>query len=233
MKKILIVITSHAALLDTDTKTGMWLGEFTDPYYAFKDAGLKMTLASPKGGKPPVDPMSELTENITDTNRRFNDDQEAQQAFANTHMLSDMKAEDFDAIFFPGGHGPMFDLATDQTSGTLICDFYRQHKPIAAVCHGPAALLEAARQLPEILQNKNVTAFSNTEEALVFKKDHIPFLLEDELKRYGAKYHSSTIPFTATVQTDGLLITGQNPASSNGVAEALINKLEEIPAAVV
>lgn len=226
MKKILIILTSHSELVNTESKTGLWLGEFTDPYYEFVDKGYTVTLASPKGGKPPVDPRSELTENITSSNRRFKKDEKAQQDFESTEKLSEVNADDFDALFFPGGHGPMGDLATDGETSRLVLEFYRQDKPIAAVCHGPAALLTAAIEEPGLLQDKEVTAFSNTEEKLVGLRDNIPFSLEDRLKNLGAKFSSATVPFASKVRVSGKLITGQNPASAEKTATELINMLE-------
>lgn len=226
MKKILMVLTSHDQLVGTDDKTGVWLGEFTDPYYEFLDKGYEVTLASPKGRKPPVDPRSQLTENITASNRRFGKDEKAQKDFEFTLKLADIHAEDFDAVFFPGGHGPMGDLATDEINAHLVLEFFRQQKPIGAICHGPAALITAAIEEPEILIDREVTAFSNTEEKLVGLRDHIPFSLEDRLKTLGAKYSSATIPFTSKVKVSGSLITGQNPASAEKAAKELIKILE-------
>lgn len=226
MKKILVILTSHSELLNTDSKTGVWLGEFTDPYYEFVDKGYSITLASPKGGKPPVDPRSELTENITASNRRFKKDEKAQKDFEFTQRLSEIKADDFDALFLPGGHGPMGDLATDEDTSRLVLEFYRQDKPIAAVCHGPAALLTAATEEPDLLQGKKVTAFSNTEENMVGLRDNIPFSLEDRLKTLGAEYTSATLPFTSKVKVSGKLVTGQNPASAEKTAKELIKLLE-------
>ncbi len=226
MKKILMVLTSHSDLVNTDSKTGVWLGEFTDPYYEFIDKGFEVTLASPKGGKPPVDPRSQLTENITSSNRRFQKDEKAQKDFEFTHKLEELSADDFDAVFFPGGHGPMGDLATDEITAHLVVDFYRQQKPIAAICHGPAALITAAIEEPELLIDKEVTAFSNAEEKIVGLRDNIPFSLEDRLKTLGAKYSSATIPFTSKVKVSGKLITGQNPASAEKAAKELIKLLE-------
>ncbi len=222
MKKILMVLTSHSELVNTDSKTGVWLGEFTDPYYEFIDKGYEVTLASPKGGKPPVDPRSQLTENITSSNRRFQKDEKAQKDFEFTHKLKDLSADDFDAVFFPGGHGPMGDLATDEITAHLVVDFYRQQKPIGAICHGPAALLTAAIEEPELLIDQEVTAFSNAEEKMVGLRDNIPFSLEDRLKTLGAKYTSATIPFTSKVKVSGKLVTGQNPASAEKAAKELI-----------
>ena len=226
MKKILIILTSHSELVNTDSKTGVWLGEFTDPYYEFIDKGYTVTLASPKGGKPPVDPRSQLTENITSSNRRFKNDEKAQKDFEYTQELSEVTADSFDALFFPGGHGPMGDLATDGETSRLVLEFYRQNKPIAAVCHGPAALLTAATEEPEILQGREVTAFSNAEEKMVGLRDNIPFSLEDRLKTLGAKYSSATLPFTSKVKVSGQLVTGQNPASAEKTAKELIKLLE-------
>lgn len=226
MKKILMVLTSYSELVDTDSKTGVWLGEFTEPYYEFIDKGYQVTLASPRGGKPPIDPRSQLTENITSSNRRFQKDEKVQREFDYTLPLKDVNAEDFDAVFFPGGHGPMGDLATDETTAHLVVEFYRQQKPIAAICHGPAALLTAAIEEPEILIDKEVTAFSNAEEKLVGLSDNIPFSLEDRLKTLGAQYSSSTIPFTSKVKVSGKLVTGQNPASAEKAAKELLKLLE-------
>nr|WP_084407005.1 type 1 glutamine amidotransferase domain-containing protein [Pedobacter panaciterrae] len=222
-----MVLTSHWQMEGTDSKTGVWLGEFTDPYYEFIDAGYRVTLASPLGGRPPVDPMSELTENITGANRRFQDDEIAKTAFERTNVMSLMKAADYDAIFYPGGHGPIWDLAADASSGRLILDFYHADKPVGAVCHGPAALIKAAELEPGFLLGKNISAFTNTEEALVGRGDNIPYKLETRLSDLGARLHSALIPFTSHVETDGLLITGQNPLSAGPTAKALIKVLEE------
>lgn len=221
-----MILTSSSELVNTSDKTGVWLGEFTDPYYEFLDKGYEVTLASPKGGKPPVDPRSKLTENITSSNRRFNKDEKAQKDFEFTLPLSEVKAGDFDAVFFPGGHGPMTDLAEDETNANLVVDFFNQDKPIAAICHGPAGLLKAATKEPAILQGKEVTGFSNAEEKMVGLRDNIPFSLEDRLKTLGANYKSATIPFTSKVKVSGKLITGQNPASAEKAAKELIKMLE-------
>ncbi|SDB27000.1 Putative intracellular protease/amidase [Flavobacteriaceae bacterium MAR_2010_188] len=223
MKKILFIITSHQELLNTDSKTGLWIGEFTDPYYEFLDEGHIVTLASPKGGKPPIDEMSELTENITGSNRRFKDDPEAQAALSNTQKLDTISASDYDAVFFPGGHGPIFDLAFNEKSGQLILDFIKSGKPVAAVCHGPAALIKAAELNPSILSGKRVTGFSNAEEKLAMRSNNIPYTLQDRLKELGADYHSGVVPFISHVEEDGLLITGQNPLSAGPTAKALMN----------
>jgi putative intracellular protease/amidase len=222
-KKILMILTSHEELINTKSKTGLWIGEFTDPYYEFVDAGCEITLASPLGGKPPIDEMSQLTENITQSNKRFKNDTVAQIALNTTLKLESVAAEDFDAVFFPGGHGPMFDLASNELSGKLIVDFINSGKPVGAVCHGPAALLKAAELDPAILANKKVTAFSNTEEKLALRSNNIPYNLEDRLKELGAVYKTATVPFLSHIETDGLLITGQNPLSAGPTAKALLN----------
>ena len=226
MKKILMILTSHSEMLNTDHKTGVWIGEFTDPYYAFLDQGYEVTLVSPKGGEPPIDPLSTLTENITASNRRFQDDEAAQQQLNHTQTLETVDVSGFDAVFLPGGHGPLWDLATNETSGRIILGFLTQHKPVASACHGPAALIKAAELQPGLLTGKRITGFSNTEEGLVFRIDNIPYKLEDRLKELGADYRNALIPFTSHVEEDGLLITGQNPSSAGPTANALIEALE-------
>ncbi|MGE9312370.1 type 1 glutamine amidotransferase domain-containing protein [Niabella sp. CJ426] len=227
MKHILMVLTSHSAMENTDSTTGVWLGEFTDPYYEFIDAGYKVTLASPLGGKPPVDPLSLLTENITASNRRFNNDTEAQSAFGATHLLTTMDAKDFDAVFYPGGHGPLWDLADNDYNGRLILEFIKSRKPIGAVCHGPAALLKAAELAPGLLSGTRITAFTNTEETLTLRADNIPYHLETRLKKLGADFKSAVLPFASHVETDGLFVTGQNPLSAGSTASALIALLQK------
>ncbi|WP_028376716.1 type 1 glutamine amidotransferase domain-containing protein [Leeuwenhoekiella sp. MAR_2009_132] len=222
-KKILMIVTSHGELLNTKSKTGLWIGEFTDPYYEFIDAGCEVTLASPKGGHPPIDEMSQLTENITQSNKRFKNDSVAQIALNTTLKLESVTATDFDAVFYPGGHGPMFDLASNELSGQLILDFIASGKPVAAVCHGPAALLKAAEINPLLLENKKITGFSNTEEKLALRSNNIPYKLEDRLKELGANYKTASVPFISHVESDGLLITGQNPLSAGPTAKALLN----------
>ena len=221
-----MILTSHSEMKNTDSKTGVWIGEFTDPYYELIDQGYEVTLVSPKGGEPPIDPMSKLTENITASNRRFGDDEVAQQKFANTLQLDGISAADFDAVFFPGGHGPLWDLATNEMSGRILLDFLASNKPVAAVCHGPAALIKAAELQPNFLSGKRLTGFTNAEEALVFRSDNIPYKLEARLKELGADFHSALVPFTSHVEEDGLLITGQNPSSAGPTAKALIKALE-------
>lgn len=218
-----MIVTSHKDLLNTDTDTGLWIGEFTDPYYEFIDAGHQVTIASPKGGKPPIDTMSELTENITSSNRRFQDDATAQNALNTTLLLEGISASDYDAVFYPGGHGPIFDLASNELSGKLILDFLSSGKPVASVCHGPAALIKAAELDPGILKGKRVTGFSNTEEKLALRSNNIPYTLEDRLQELGADYHTGAVPFISHTEIDGLLITGQNPLSAGPTAKALLD----------
>jgi len=228
MKKILMILTSHSAMEDTDSKTGVWLGEFTDPYYEFIDQGYQVTLASPMGGRPPVDPMSELTENITGSNRRYQDDQAAKNAFDNTQSLAGLVAEEFEALFYPGGHGPIWDLASSQVSGQLILDFLDKGKPVGAVCHGPAALISSAKLRPGFLQGKVVSAFSNAEEVLTGRSGNVPYKLQSRLQELGAEVKTALVPFTSHVERDGILVTGQNPLSAGPTAKALIEVLESL-----
>ncbi|TXD81596.1 type 1 glutamine amidotransferase domain-containing protein [Subsaximicrobium wynnwilliamsii] len=221
-----MVMTSHQDLMNTDSKTGLWIGEFADPYYEFIDQGYEIVLASPLGGKPPIDPLSKLTENITASNRRFTEDEVAKKALSETRLLEEVEASEFDAVFFPGGHGPLFDLANSDICGQLILDFYKQKKPIAAVCHGPAALIKAVELEPAILKGKRVTGFSDAEEKLVFRENNIPFTVENRLVWLGGDYHNAVIPFSSHVEQDGLLITGQNPLSAVPAAKTLIELLE-------
>lgn len=220
-----MILTSHGEMDNTDSKTGVWLGEFTDPYYEFVDSGFDVDLASPAGGTPPIDPMSELTENITASNRRFKDDEMAQQKFNNTLILSGIKAADYDAVFYSGGHGPIWDLATDENSARLILDFYNSGKPVSAVCHGPAAFIKAEELQPGFLKSKKLTGFSNIEEKMVLRADNMPYLLQDKLEELGADYHSAIIPYTSHVEQDGNLITGQNPLSAGPTARRVIEAL--------
>jgi putative intracellular protease/amidase len=225
--KILMVLTSHSELGSTGQKTGFWIEEFAAPYYTFKDAGAEITLASPKGGQPPIDPKSEAPESQTAATRRFNDDSELQQLLANTEKLSGIKAADYDAVFYPGGHGPLWDLTNDKDSINLVADFWTSKKPVAAVCHAPAVLLnvmdESGRPLVE---GKKVTGFTNTEEEAVQLTTVVPFLLEDELKSRGGLYTKKD-DWASFIVQDGLLITGQNPASSEEAARALLDLLKK------
>jgi putative intracellular protease/amidase len=222
---ILMVLTSHAQLGNTEHKTGFWLEEFASPYYVFKDAGAQITLASVKGGQPPVDPKSHEEGAQTEATRRFADDLAGQQALANTLTLDQVRAEDFDAVFYPGGHGPLWDLAEDARSIALIERFHALGKPVAAVCHAPAVLRhpKLADGQP-LVKGKQVTGFSNTEEEAVGLTRIVPFLVEDMLKENGGHY-SRAADWQGHVAVDGLLVTGQNPASSDACAEALLKLL--------
>jgi putative intracellular protease/amidase len=220
--RILMVLTSHDQLGTTGRKTGFWLEEFAAPYYVFKDAGVNLILASPKGGQPPIDPVSDLPENQTGAMIRFKKDESAQQALAHTLRLSDLKAEDFDTVFYPGGHGPMWDLAESPVSIALIEAFYNAGKPVAFVCHAPGVLRHVTYRGEPLVKGKRVTGFTNEEEAAVQLTEVVPFLVEDELKRLGAIYEKVAIwqPYSII---DGRLITGQNPASSTSAARALLS----------
>jgi len=223
--KILIVLTSHDKLGDTGDKTGFWLEEFAAPYYVFKDAGAEITLASPLGGQPPLDPKSDAPDFQTEATHRFESDSAAQAVLASTLKLADVSAVDFDAVFYPGGHGPLWDLAEDSASIALIEAMLEAKKPVAAVCHAPAVFRHPkALNGTSVVQGKAVTGFTNTEEAAVGLTDVVPFLVEDMLKQNGANY-SKLDDWQPHVVTDGLLITGQNPASSEPVAKALLEKL--------
>lgn len=224
--KILIVLTSHDQLGETGKKTGFWLEELAAPYYTFIDAGADVTLASPAGGQPPLDPKSNEPDAQTETTKRFEADEVAMQALANTHKLSEVLNQDFDAVFYPGGHGPLWDLANDQNSISLIEQTLQANKPVALVCHAPSVLRDVknAEGRP-IVEGKSVTGFSNTEEDGVGLTDIVPFLVEDTLKEQGGQY-SKAEDWQVHVQQDGLLITGQNPASSAATAEALLKLLK-------
>jgi putative intracellular protease/amidase len=222
--KIFMVLTSHDKLGNTGRKTGFWLEEFAAPYYTFLDAGATITLASPKGGQPPIDPVSDTPEGRTDWTRRFGQDPAAQAVLANTSRLADVKAEDYDAVFYPGGHGPMWDLAEDPLSIALIEAFYGAGKPVAAVCHAPGVLHRVKFQGQPLVNGKRVTGFTNSEEEAVQLTKVVPFLVEDELKRLGGLYEKSA-DWASFVVTDGRLVTGQNPASSCAGAEALLKLL--------
>jgi putative intracellular protease/amidase len=219
--KILMVLTSHDELGNTGRPTGFWLEEGAAPYFVFRDAGVQLTLASPKGGQPPIDPKSDLPENQTPAQVRFKKDETAQKAFANTVKLADVRAEDFDTVFYPGGHGPMWDLAENPISIALLESFYNSGKPIALVCHSPGVLRHVKYQGEPLVKGKHVTGFTNGEEEEVKLTKVVPFLVEDELLRLGAIFEKvqNWQPFHIV---DGRLITGQNPASSTSTAQALL-----------
>ena len=223
--KVLVVLTSHDQLGDTGRKTGFWLEELAAPYYVFKEAGYDITLASPKGGQPPLDPKSAEPAFQTDATRRFEADAEAKEALANTVKLADVSADDFDTVFYPGGHGPMWDLAESKVSAALIERFVGTQKPVALVCHAPGVLrhVKTAQGRP-LVEGKKVTGFTNSEEAAVGLTEVVPFLVEDELKAKGGTW-SSGPDWGPYILQDGLLITGQNPASSAPAAQRLIETL--------
>ncbi len=223
---ILIVLTSHDTLGNTGRKTGFWLEEFAAPYYAFLDAGATLTLASPKGGQPPLDPKSDDPDAQTDDTRRFRQDPAAQQRLAATRRLAEVQAADYDAVFYPGGHGPLWDLAEDPKSVSLIETMLAAGKPVAAVCHAPGVLRHAkTADGKPLVQGRQVTGFSKAEEAAVQLTDVVPFLVEDELAALGGLYTKGP-DWQPYIVSDGLLITGQNPASSVGVAQALLDRLK-------
>ena len=223
--KILIVLTSHSALGNTGEKTGFWVEEFAAPYYVLTDAGALISIASPAGGQPPVDPKSEAPDAQTPATKRFYADLDAIEKVANTIKLSSVNNNDYDAVFYPGGHGPLWDLANDKNSIQLIEDFYNAQKPVAFVCHAPAALIKVKAQNGDpLVKEKNLTGFADTEEEAVGLTKVVPFLLEDELKKLGARY-SKGADWGSYTQQDGLLITGQNPASSEAVAKLLLKTL--------
>jgi putative intracellular protease/amidase len=225
MKKILMVLTSHDKLGTTGKATGFWLEEFTTPYYAFRDAGAQITLASPLGGQPPLDPKSDDPTAETKTTERFRNDPEAQTALAHTHRLQEMNAADFDAVFYPGGHGPLWDLVADPHSIALIETMVAAGKPVATVCHGPAVLSEARNaDLTPIVAGRKVTGFTNTEEEAVGLTAIVPFLVEDMLTAKGGSF-SRVADWQPYAVSDGLLITGQNPSSSEPAAKALLARL--------
>jgi putative intracellular protease/amidase len=224
--KILFVLTSHDQLGDTGKKTGFWVEEFAAPYYALLDKGAEITVATPKGGQAPIDPSSDTEDAQTKDTKRFKEDKEAKEIIANTKVLADVNANDFDAVFYPGGHGPLWDLANDLTSVKLIETFNEQEKPIAFVCHAPAALkrVSGADGNP-LVKGKKVTGFTNSEEEAVQLTEIVPFLVEDMLQENGGIY-SKKEDWAAYAVQDGNLITGQNPASSELVAEKLLAALK-------
>ncbi|MFM0624696.1 type 1 glutamine amidotransferase domain-containing protein [Paraburkholderia xenovorans] len=222
--KILLVLTSHNVLGDTGKPTGFWLEEFTAPYYAFTDADAEVTVTSPKGGHPPIDPRSDDPDNQTDSMLRFKKDPATQKVLANSVKLADVKAADYDTIFYAGGHGPMWDLTNDKNSIALIEDFYNAGKPVAAVCHGPCVLLKATYEGQPLVKGKRVTSFTNDEEEAVGLTKVMPFLVEDELKRLGGHFEKVANWAVLTI-VDGRLITGQNPASSGPTAKELLKVL--------
>lgn len=223
--KILMILTSHDKLGSTGEKTGFWLEEFAAPYYAFTDAGAEVTLASPRGGQPPIDPTSESEDNLTDSTERFRSDKNAQAHLANTVKLADVDADGFDAVFYPGGHGPLWDLARDAKSIDLVREFIESGRPVGAVCHAPAVLTEVKKSDGGYLvAGKRVTGFTNSEEEAVALTEVVPFLLETRLSQRSGRFQRAG-DWVSHVEVDGLLVTGQNPASSAPAAEALLGLL--------
>lgn len=219
--KILFVLTSHDQLGNTGEKTGFWIEEFATPYYALTDKGFEITIASPRGGQPPIDPKSNLPDYATPSTKRFNEDKATQKKLRESLSLKDVKQEDYDAVFYPGGHGPLWDLSQDKNSIKLIETFYANNKPVSFVCHAPAALKNVKDKTgAPLVKGKQVTGFTNAEESAVALTDVVPFLVENMLKENGGVYSSASNWSPYAVQ-DGMLITGQNPASSELVAEKL------------
>lgn len=226
VKKVLFVLTSHEDLGDTGKKTGFWLEEFSDPYYFLTDSGVEVTLASPKGGRAPMDPSSTAKQYKTEGTIRFTKDTIVQNLVENTVVLKTINAADFDAVFYPGGHGPLWDLAEDKSSIALIEAFYNSNKPVAVVCHAPAVFKNTKKMDgTPLVKGLKITGFSNSEEAASGLLKVVPFLVEDMLKENGGIY-SKKADWTPYVIEDGVLITGQNPASAKVVAEKLLNKLK-------
>jgi putative intracellular protease/amidase len=224
MKKVLFVVTSHSELGNTGEKTGFWTEEFAAPYYELADKGVQIDIATPLGGQPPIDPKSEDPSAATEDTKRFDKDTALLEKLKNTKKLSEVNESDYDAVFYPGGHGPLWDLATDKNSIALIASFYSNDKPVAFVCHSPGALKNVKVNGEFLVKGKKLTGFSNAEEAAVGLTDVVPFLLEDALQANGATY-SSIEDWHPYAVEDGLLITGQNPASSKLVAEKLLHLL--------
>jgi putative intracellular protease/amidase len=228
--KVLFVLTSHSELGNTGEKTGFWVEEFAAPYYVLADEGVDITIASPKGGQPPVDPKSEAADAQTAATKRFYADDVLIDKVAHTYKIADVNAADFDAVFYPGGHGPLWDLYSDTDSISLIQNFWSAGKPVAAVCHAPSALLNVKDENGDpLVKGKKVTGFTNSEEAAVHLTDVVPYLLEDELKAKGGEYSKGSDWGSYVVQ-DGMLITGQNPASSAEAAKELLALLEKTTA---
>jgi putative intracellular protease/amidase len=224
--KILMVLTSHDTLGNTGRKTGFWLEEFAAPYFVFRDAGVQLTLASPKSGQPPLDPKSDLPENQTPAMTRFKQDQTAQKALSQTVKLDTIKSEDFDTVFYPGGHGPMWDLVERPVSIALLESFYNSGKPIALVCHSPGVLRHVTYQGAPLVKGKHVTGFTNGEEEEMNLTNVVPLLVEDDLMRLGAIFEK-VADWQPLSVVDGRLVTGQNPASSTVAAQALLKLLGE------
>jgi putative intracellular protease/amidase len=224
--KILMVLTSHSELGETGKKTGFWIEEFAAPYYVFADAGADVTIASPKGKEPPIDPSSETEDAQTGATRRYYSDKELQEKLKKTIKLEDIDSEDYDAVFYPGGHGPLWDLANDLKSINLIEEFNDQMKPMGFVCHAPGVLANVEDHKEPLVRNKNVTGFANSEEEAVGLTEVVPFLVEDKMNQLGANY-SKGDDWSSYVMVDGRLVTGQNPASSEKAAQELLKLLKK------
>ncbi|MHA6280616.1 type 1 glutamine amidotransferase domain-containing protein [Salinimicrobium sp. CAU 1759] len=224
--KILMVLTSHDKLGDTGKKTGFWVEELAAPYYVLSDAGADITLASPKGGQPPIDPSSTTEDAQTEATRRFDKDEDLKKKLSSTKKLEEVDASDFDGVFYPGGHGPLWDLANDLKSISLIEKFNDQMKPMAFVCHAPAALANVEDHKKPLVRGKNVTGFANSEEDAVELTNVVPFLIEDKMNQLGANF-SKGEDWSSYVLVDGKLITGQNPASSEKAARELLRLLQK------
>lgn len=223
--KVLIILTSHDELGDTGEKTGFWLEEFAAPYYVLLDAGAEITLASPAGGQPPLDPKSDLPDAQTEATKRFKNDDLAQRTLANTTKLAEIDSMEFDAVFFPGGHGPLWDLAENAASQRIIATFISENRPLAAVCHAPAIFKHTkGADGKSVISGRRVTGFTNTEEEAVGLTKIVPFLVEDMLKANGGLYEKGP-DWGSYVVVDGKLITGQNPASSEAAAKELLKLL--------
>ena len=226
MKKVVFVLTSHEDLGNTGEKTGFWIEEFAAPYYELIDQGIEVTIASPLGGQPPIDPKSADPSSATEDTKRFDSDKALQEKLANSVKLADINQADYDAVFYPGGHGPLWDLVSDKNSISLIESFYTNSKPVASVCHAPAALKNVKVNGEFMVKGKKITGFTNEEEEAVGLTKVVPFLLEDALIANGAVY-SKGANWAPYAVEDGLLITGQNPASSKLVAQKLIAQLKK------
>jgi len=226
MKKLLMILTSHADLADKADQTGAWLSTFTDAYYAFVKAGFEVTVATPHGGKPPIDPLSEQPDYATDEVKTYRDDFMAQMELGNTWSLDEVGSTVFDAVYVAGGHGALWDLADNRQLGRLLYDCLMNDTPVALVGHGVAAMLSLVTLRPTVLKGLRVTGFTDTEEALLKRHAYLPLRLKDRLKELGAEFTHAIIPFSPHIETDGIFITGQNPASAAMVAQALVGQLE-------
>ncbi|MFC3199851.1 type 1 glutamine amidotransferase domain-containing protein [Parapedobacter deserti] len=225
MKKLLMILTSHADLADEKEQTGVWLSTFTDAYYAFIKAGFEVTVASPLGGRPPIDSLSEQNDHLTDEVKTYRDDFMAQMEMGNTWRLEEVRSTVFDAVYIADGHGALWDLADNPQLGKLLYECLLNETPVAMVGHGVAAVFSLAQLRPTVLNELRITGFTSTEEALLKRHPYVPFSLTDRLKTSGAQFSHAIIPFTPHVETDGIFITGQNPASAGMAAQALVERI--------